>query len=120
MSKLTPVQQDALLELHEEVRHTLESYPSVLENYLMARSLPILSKEHKFGLFEFYYDCAEIPAFAVKNGVLSTNKLDSEQVPTIIEVMGDQDVVFIQVSGHVILNRVQGDLPEVKAVLVDG
>lgn len=138
MSKLTPAQQYALLQLHEEVQQTLENYPSVLENYLMARSLPKLNKGHKFGLFEIYYDCAELPALAVKNGELSTNKLNSEREPTIVEVMGDDGVVFIQVNTiveamgddgvvfsqvnrYVILNRTQqNNFPEVKSILVGG
>lgn len=115
----TLTEQAALSKLPQEVQRTLADYPSVAENYLMARLLPALTKEHKIGLLEFYYDCAHIPAIAIKDGVLTTNKPESDQVPIILEGMGDEDVVFIQVVGHVILNRVQGHLPEVKSVLVE-
>lgn len=115
----TLTEQAALSKLPQEVQRTLEDYPSVAENYLMARSLPVLTEEYEFGLLEIYYNCADIPALAIKDGVLSTNKPESEQVPTIIEGMGDDGLVFIQVSDHVILNRVQGRFPEIKSVLVE-
>ena len=115
----TPTEQAVLSKLPQEVQRTLEDYPTVAENYLMARVLPVLTESHEFGLFEIYYDCADLPALAIKDGVLTTNKQNSDQAPTIIEGMGDDGVVFIQVSDHVILNRVKGQFPEVKSVLVE-
>lgn len=115
----TPTEQAILSKLPYEVQRTLKEYPTVAENYLMARSLPVLAENHEFGLFEIYYDCADIPALAISGGVLTTNKSNSDTAPTIIEGMGDDGAVFIQVKERVILNRVQGDFPEVKSVLVE-
>lgn len=115
----TPTEQAVLSKLPPEVQQTLKEYPTVAQNYLMARALPVLTQSNEFGLFEIYYDCADIPAIAIKDGVLTTNKPNSDEAPTIIEGMGDDGAVFIQVSDHVILNRVQGHLPEVKSVLVE-
>ncbi len=115
----TPTEQAALSKLPQEVQQTLSDYPSVAENYLMALSLPVLTEDHELGLFEIYYDCADLPAIAIFGGVLTTNKSDSDTEPTIIEGMGDDGVVFIQVREHVILNRVQGRFPEVKSLLVE-
>lgn len=112
-------QQAVLAKLPQEVQQTLEKYPTVAENYLTALSLPVLNEGYEFGLFELYYDCADIPAISIKNGVLTTNKPDSEAAPIIIEGKGDDGTVFIQVKERVILNRVQGQFPEVKSVLVE-
>ena len=115
----TPTEQTVLSKLPQEVQRTLEKYPSVAQNYLMAQSLPVLTENYKLGLFEIYYDCADLPALAIKNGVLTTNKTNCDTPPTIVEGMGDDGAVFIQVRDRVILNRVQGHFPEVKSVLVE-
>jgi len=115
----TPTEQAALSLLPQEVQRILEKYPTVAENYLMAQALPVLTEEHEFGLFEIYYDCADEPAIAILGGVLNTNKSDTDTKPTIIEGMGDDGAVYIQVKEHVILNRVNGRFPEVKSVLVE-
>ena len=115
----TPTEQAVLSKLPQEVQRTLKDYPSVAQNYLMARSLPVLTENYKLGLFEIYYDCADIPALAIKKGVLTTNKINGDTPPTIIEGMGDDGVVFIQVKESVILNRVGGQFPEVRSVLVE-
>lgn len=115
----TPTEQTVLSKLPQEVQLTLEEYPSVAENYLMARSLPELDQSNEFELFEIYYDCANIPAMAIKKGVLTTNKINCDTPPTIIEGMGDDGAVFIQIRDCVILNRVQGHFPQVKSVLVE-
>lgn len=112
-------EQAVLSKLPPEVQRILEDYPTVVENYLTARSLPVLNEGHEFGLFEIYYDCADLPAIAISGGVLTTNKSNSDITPTIIEGMGDDGAVFIQVGERVILNRVQGRFPEVKSVLVE-
>ena len=115
----TPTEQTVLSKLPQEVQRTLSEYPSVAQNYLMAQSLPVLTENYKLGLFEIYYDCADLPALAIKNGVLTTNKTNCDTPPTIVEGMGDDGAVFIQVRDRVILNRVQGHFPEVKSVLVE-
>ena len=115
----TPTEQAVLSKLPPEVQRTLEDYPTVAENYLLARSLPVLTQSNEFGLFEIYYDCADIPAIAIKDGALTTNKLNSDEVPTIIEGMNDDGAVFIQVSEHVILNRIQCQLPQIKFLAVE-
>lgn len=115
----TPTEQAVLSKLPQEVQQTLKDYPTVAQNYLMGRSLPVLTQSNEFGLFEIYYDCADIPAIAIKDGVLTTNKLNSDEAPTIIEGMNDDGVVFIQVSEHVILNRIQCQLPQIKFLPVE-
>ena len=115
----TPTEEAVLSKLPQEVQRILKDYPTVVENYLMARSLPVLAQRNELGLFEIYYDCADLPALAIKDGVLTTNKPNSDEAPTIIEGMGDDGIVFIQVEDHVILNRVKGRFPEVKSVLVE-
>lgn len=115
----TPTEQAVLSKLPQEVQRILEDYPTVAENYLTAQSLPVLTENHEFGLFEIYYDCADTPVIAIKDGVLANNKPNSDSVPTIIECMDADDAVFIQVRDLVILNRVQGHFPEVKSVLVE-
>lgn len=115
----TSTEQAVLSKLPQEVQLTLKDYPTVAENYLMARSLPVLTENYKLGLFEIYYDCADFPALAIKNGVLTTNKTNCDTQPTIVEGMGDDGAVFIQVKERVILNRVGGHFPEVKSVLVE-
>lgn len=115
----TPTEQAVLSKLPQEVQRTLKDYPTVAENYLMARSLSVITKSNEFGLFEIYYDCADIPALAIKDGVLNTNKSNSDEAPTIIEGMSDDGAVFIQVSEHVILNRIQCQLPEIKFLPVE-
>lgn len=112
-------EQAALSKLPQEVQQTLEKYPSVAQNYLTALSLPVLSEDYELGLFEIYYDCADDPAMTIKKGVLTTNEPNSDTAPTIIEGMGDDGAVFIQVGERVILNRVQGHFPQVKSVLVE-
>jgi hypothetical protein len=116
---LNLAQQAMLSNLPQEVQRTLEDYPSVAQNYMIARSLPVLVQSNELELFEIYYDCADIPAMAIKKGVLTTNKINYDTPPTIIEGMGDDGAVFIQVGDCVILNRVQGRFPEVKSVLVE-
>ncbi|PSB24507.1 hypothetical protein [Chlorogloea sp. CCALA 695] len=115
----TPTEQTVLSKLPQEVQRILKDYPTVVENYLMARSLPVLAQSNELGLFEIYYDCADIPAMAIKKGVLTTNKINGDTPPTIIEGMGDDGAVFIQVGDCVILNRVGGHFPEVRSVLVE-
>lgn len=115
----TLAEQAILSKLPQEVQLTLKDYPTVAENYLTAQSLPVLTENYKLRLFEIYYDRADFPALAIKNGVLTTNKPNCDTQPTIIEGMGDDGAVFIQVRERVILNRVRGHFPEVKAVLVE-
>jgi hypothetical protein len=115
----TPIEQTVLSKLPQEVQRTLEEYPSVAQNYMIAKSLPVLVQSNELELFEIYYDCADIPALAIKKGVLTTNKINCDTQPTIIEGMGDDGAVFIQVGDCVILNRVQGHFPQVKSVLVE-
>jgi len=119
MLPFTPTEQAELSRLPQEVQRTLEDYRSVAENYLLGRSLPVLTEGHKFGLLEIYYDCAVTPVLAIKDGVLTTNQPESEQIPTIIEGMSDDGIVFIQVNERVILNRIQCDLPEIKFLPVE-
>lgn len=115
----TLAQQAVLSKLPQEVQQILEKYPTVAENYLTALSLPVLAEGYELELFEIYYDLADVPAMAIKKGVLTTNKINYDTTPTIIEGMGDDGAVFIQVGERVILNRVQGHFPEVKSVLVE-
>ncbi|PSB24692.1 hypothetical protein [Chlorogloea sp. CCALA 695] len=115
----TPTEQTVLSKLPQEVQRTLSEYPSVAQNYLMARSLPVLTENYKLELFEIYYDCADLPALAIKKGVLTTNETNCDTPPTIVEGIGDDGAVFIQVRERVILNRVRGHFPEVKSVLVE-
>ena len=115
----TPTEQTVLSKLPQEVQRILKDYPTVVENYLMARALPMLTQSNELGLFEIYYDCADLPAIAIKDGVLTTNKTNGDNAPTIIEGMSDDGAVFIQVRESVILNRVGGHFPEVKSVLVE-
>ncbi len=115
----TPTEEAVLSKLPQEVQLTLKDYPTVAQNYLMAQSLPVLTENYKLGLFEIYYDCADLPALAIKNGVLTTNKINGDTPPTIIEGIGDDGAVFIQVRDYVILNRVRGQFPEVRSVLVE-
>lgn len=116
---LSIAEQDALSKLPQEVQRTLKDYPSVATNYLMARSLPALTEGHNFGLFEIYYDCADTPALAIKDGVLTINQPKSEQTPIIIEGISDNGIVFIQVKDCVILNRIQCKPPEIKFLSVE-
>ena len=99
-NRLTPTQRDAIEGLPLEVQQTLENYPSVVQNYIIGQLLPRLNEGHKYNLYEVYYDCAATPTVVVKNEVLTTNERDSDRRPTIVEAMGDDGVVFIEVNGH--------------------
>lgn len=116
MTTYTQTEQDKLLQLPEAVQRILEEYPSVAENYLRASLLPTFPETHQFGLFEVYYDGEDVPALAVKDAVFMSTPRETEADPTIIEVMGDEDVVFIEVADAVILKRISGDLPAIDSI----
>lgn len=116
MTTYTQTEQDKLLQLPAAVQRILKDYPSVAENYLRASLLPHFPETHQFGLFEVYYDGADVPALAVKDAVFRSTPREIEAAPTIIEVMGDEDVVFIEVADIVILKRFPGDLPVISSI----
>lgn len=116
MVTFTQAEQNKLLQLPKAVQRILQEYPSVAENYLRASSLPVLPESHQFGLFEVYYDGADIPTLVVKDTVFTSNKRETETDPIIIEVMGDDDVVFIEVADTVILKRFPGNLPTIDSI----
>lgn len=118
MTTFTPNEQSLLLQLPDKVQCILRDYPSVAQSYLNECTLPVFSRDHQFDLFEVYYDCAELPALVIKNSALTSNQRAPEVAPTIIEMMGDQGVVFIQVGDSVILNRIPGNVPEINSVVV--
>lgn len=118
MITFTQNEQNLLLQLPDKVQCILRDHPSVAENYLKECTLPDFPKDHQFDLFEVYYDCADLPALVIKNSALTSNRRAPEATPNIIEMMGDQGVVFIQVGDSVILNRIPGNVPEINSVVV--
>jgi hypothetical protein len=114
---VTSQQQAHLLELPDPVIRVFVENPSVAENYLEARNLPMLPDSYKSGLFEIYYDCAKLPRIVIDNGVVTTNpqKIDA---PPIIETLTDLGMAFMQVAGFPILDRLGDALPDIKAVIV--
>jgi hypothetical protein len=119
MLTFTPTEESLLKALPKPVQQAMIHYPSVAENYLRCHALPLVPEGHPFNFFEIYYDCQELPILDIKQGVSRpTSPRTSNQPPVIIEMVGDDDVVFIQVAGHVILNRTNGNLPDIYTVLL--
>ncbi|NJM75593.1 MAG: hypothetical protein HC852_07210 [Acaryochloridaceae cyanobacterium RU_4_10] len=113
----TPEQQAILNKLPKIVQQTLREYPSVAENFLDSRDLPDLAEE--CSVFEVYYDCEELPSIYIENGVIIPNDRPINTSPTVIEIMDLHSFVFIQVNKHVILNRLNGNMPTVTGIQVE-
>jgi hypothetical protein len=98
----------------------LNEYPSVAENFLFAREFPDLPKGSEYKAFEVYYDMEDMPRIHIENGVsVAVPKPQVEEAPRIIEIMDEVTFVFIQVDGHVILNRMNGNMPTLKEIQVE-
>jgi hypothetical protein len=119
--KFTDEQMAILRTLPASVRETLlNEYPSVAENFLFAREFPDLPKGSEYKAFEVYYDMEDMPRIHIENGVsVAVPKPPVEAAPRIIEIMDEVTFVFIQVDGHVILNRMNGNMPTLNEIQVE-
>jgi hypothetical protein len=98
----------------------LTEYPSVAENFLFAREFPDLPKGYDYQAFEVYYDLEDMPRIHIEGGVsVAIPKPPVEDAPRIIEMMNEATFVFIQVDGHVILNRMNGNMPTLNEIQVE-
>jgi hypothetical protein len=98
----------------------LNEYPSVAENYLFAREFPDLPKGYDYQAFEVYYDLEDMPRIHIERGVsVAIPTPQVEEAPRIIEIMNEATFVFIQVDGHVILNRMNGNTPTLNEIQVE-
>jgi hypothetical protein len=110
---LTEQEQSVLNSFPLEVQNAFREYPSVAENVLSARKLPDLPKGEECKVFEVYYDCEKTHSISIENGVVIPNDKPINTNPKIIEIMDLDYFVFIQVNGHVLLNRLNGNMPTV-------
>ena len=118
MFQPTPDEQATLDALPREVQFALSEYPSIVENYLRVSALPKLSKDEGCRIFEVYYDCEDCHSLYIENGVMFSADRPINEFPRIIEVMGSDDFVLIQVMGHTIANRLNENVPAVHSVAV--
>jgi hypothetical protein len=114
----TEQEQSILNSLPLEVQQTLRENPSVADNFLRIRDLPDLSKDNECSVFEVYYDCEESHSICIENGVIIPNEKPINTNPKIIEIMGLDDFVFIQVNGFPLRNRLNGNMPTVTGIQV--
>lgn len=119
--KFTDEQMAILRTLPESIYETLlTEYPSVAENSLFAREFPDLPKGYEYEAFEVYYDMEDMPRIHIEKGVsVAIAKPSVEEAPRIIEIMNEATFVFIQVDGHVILNRMNGNTPTLNEIQVE-
>jgi hypothetical protein len=111
-------EQSILKALPTEVQQTLREHPSVAEHFLRIRELPDLPKGQGCSVFEVYYDCEDSHSICIENGVIIPNEKPINQNPKIIEIMGPDDFVHIQVNGVPLRDRLNGNMPTVTGILV--
>ena len=119
--KFTDEQMAILRTLPASVCETLlTEYPSVAENFLFAREFPDLPKGSEYKAFEVYYDMEEMPRIHIEQGVsVAIPKPRVEKAPRIIEIMNESTFVLIQVDSHIILNRMNGNMPTLNEIQVE-
>ena len=119
--KFTDEQMTILRTLPEAVCETLlTEYPSVAENFLFAREFPDLPEGSEYKAFEVYYDMEDMPRIHIEKGVsVAIPKPRVKEPPRIIEIMDEATFVFIQVDGHIILNRMNGNMPTLNEIQVE-
>ena len=117
-TQFTEQKQAILSTLPSEVQEILREHPSVAENYLSIYALPDLPKDSGCSSFVVYYDCEESHSICIENGVVIPNDKPINTTPQIIEIMGPDDFVLIQVLGHTLRNRLNGNMPTVTGILV--
>jgi hypothetical protein len=118
-TEFTEQEQSILHALPLEVQHTLREYPSVAENFLEAREMPELPKGQECSVFEVYYDCEETASICIENGVPIPNDRPINTSPKILEIMDLNFFVYIQVNKHVLVNRLNGNMPTVTGIQVE-
>ncbi len=102
------------------VQAAFREFPSVAENFLFAREFPDLPKGYEYEAFEVYYDREDEPRIHIERGVsVATPKERTKTPPRIIEIMDATTFIFIQVDGHVILNRMNGNMPQLNSIRVE-
>lgn len=117
----TPEQEAILRTLPKGTQATLlNEFPSVAENFLFAREFPDLPKGYEYEAFEVYYDMEDMPRIHIEKGVsIAIPKPRAEKPPRIIEIMNEATFVYIQVDDHVILNRMNGNMPTLNSIQVE-
>jgi hypothetical protein len=118
MTTYTEQEQSILKALPTKVQKTLHENPSVAENFLRVRELPDLPKGQECSVFEVYYDCEDSHSICIEKGVIIPNEKPINTNPKIIEIMGLDDFVFIQVNGFPLRDRLNGNMPTVTGILV--
>lgn len=118
-AEFTQEEQSILNALPLAVQQTLREYPSVAENFLAAREMPDLPKGQECSVFEVYYDCEAKASICIENGVVIPNDKPINTSPRIIEIMDLNFFVYIQVEGHVLTNRLNGNMPTVTGIQVE-
>lgn len=114
----TEQEQSILNSLPLDVQQILSEFPTVAENFLSARGMPDLPKGEECSVFEVYYDCEEKPSVCIEGGVAISNDKPINMTPKIIEIMDLDYFVFIQVNKHILLNRLNGNMPTVTGIQV--
>jgi hypothetical protein len=114
----TEKEQSILNTLPTEVQQTLREHPSVAEHFLRVRELPDLPKGQGCSVFEVYYDCEESHSIYIEKGVMFPNEKPINPNPKIVEIMGPDDFVVIQVNGFPLRNRLNGNMPTVTGIRV--
>jgi hypothetical protein len=97
----------------------LTEYPSVAENFLFAREFPDLPEGSEYKAFEVYYDMEDRRIHIEKGVSVAIPKPRVKEPPRIIEIMDEATFVFIQVDGHIILNRMNGNMPTLNEIQVE-
>jgi hypothetical protein len=116
---LTDEQKSILASLPLQVQRTLDEFPSVAENFLDNRGLPPLPAGVGCKTMEVYYDDLPEPHIHIENGVLVGTPTPLGRTARIIEIIDASNHIYIQVEGHVILNRMNGNEPVLTHIEVE-
>lgn len=84
-----------------------EKYASLFHNYCEASTFENLAPGTLIKDCEFFYGTDADPALVFENGYLHHIDADSITEPATFQIFGDDHMLFIQVEGHVILNRIK-------------
>jgi hypothetical protein len=115
----TEEQKSILASLPLQVQRTLEEFPSVAENFLDNRGLPPLLGGIGCKTMEVYYNAQPEPCIHIEDGVLVGTSTPLGKPARTIEIIDDRNHIFIQVEGHVLLNRMNGNEPILTYIQVE-
>ena len=88
------------------------AYQSLFENFCKASSLPELDPGTAVDWLEFYFSDDPEPAYFFAEGKLNSVSCSAIEDPSTFELIGSDGSLYIQVKGHILLNRIgQATLP---------